>query len=383
MPLPHEELVARARALAPGIAARAQETEQLRRPHDDTIAELVDAELIPILVPRRWGGHELGLDTLREVVETISAACLSTGWVLDFYIGHCVFATRFSERAQQEFFADRPFILAPATTSPTTRAERVTGGWRVTGRIPWASGIMHADWAFCVGFTPDNALLAFAVRASEVEIDDVWHMSGMAGTGSNTIILDNVYVPDHRALPVQSLTSGNTPGTAIHPNPLYRAPLIPFLLAQSAPVFSGALRGATTAFTQIIQSRTTTYELKSLKDDPHTHIKLGEATTNAHIAERLVSDLVAQVTTRIPTDFPLSTRVNLKSQTAYLARHCLNAVSDMSTTAGAAAHSLSSPLQRFHRDLTLLSTHAFWSWQTSTEQSGRHTLSLPPTTPLL
>ncbi len=82
------ELIGRARELAPGIAARAVETEANRSPHDDTIRELVDAELMQTLVPSRWGGHALDLDAHRQIVETVSAACVSTGWILAFYRVH-------------------------------------------------------------------------------------------------------------------------------------------------------------------------------------------------------------------------------------------------------------------------------------------------------
>ncbi|GAB2833013.1 flavin-dependent monooxygenase [Actinocorallia aurea] len=383
MPITHDEAVARARDLAPGIAARARETEELRKPHDASIAELVDAELIPILAPKKWGGHELGLDTHRAVVETISAACMSTGWILDFYIGHCVFATKFSERAQAEFFDGKPYLLAPATTSPTTKAVREEGGWRVTGKIPWGSGIMHADWAFCVGFGDDNGLYAFAVPAAEVKVDDVWHMAGMAGTGSNTVVLEDVFVPDHRTLPQRDLTLGDTPGARIHDNPMYRMPLMPFLFAQAAPVFSGALRGAASAFEDVIRNRVTTYGLKTMKDSTTAHVKLGEAATNAMIAERLVADLIARVQSNIGGKFTLAERVGLKAQTAFIVDHCRRAVNDMSHHAGASNFSLDAPLQRFFRDINTIATHAFWDWEVARELQGRHTLDLKPNNPLV
>ncbi|MFW0784568.1 acyl-CoA dehydrogenase family protein [Gordonia sp. CPCC 206044] len=384
MSLTHDEAVERARALAPNIAARAREAEAMRRPHDDTIAELIDADLMQILTPKRWGGHELSLDTHRAVVEIVSAACMSTGWVFAFYIGHSgVFATRFSEQAQNEFFADRPFVLAPATTSPTTRAERADGGWLVTGKVPWGTGIMHADWVIISGIGSDKQMYSFAMPVADVRVDDVWHMAGMAATGSNDIVLDNVFVPDHRVVSQRDVATGDSEGTRLFDNPIYHAPLLPFLYAQAMPVFSGALRGAANSFEQITHRRVGTHGATVMKDNKYAHIMLGQSKINAHMAERLVVDQIRQTEQLFGERFSVADRARLKGSAAAIVEHCRTSVNEMAHSAGSSSFSHDVPLQRFFRDINMLATHAFWDWEVTREQVGRVALELPPTSPLV
>lgn len=383
MSLTHEEAVARAHSLAPKIAARAQETEQLRRPHDETIKEIIDAELLSILTPKRWGGHELGLDTHRAVVEIISGACMSTGWTVAFYMGHCLFATKYSEKAQAEFFAERPYILAPATIAPTLRVTQVDGGWTVSGRVPWGTGIMHADWIMPTGIDTDGQMQFFAIPIEDAVVNDVWHMAGMAGTGSNDIVFEDVFVPDYRAVAGAQVFAGETEGALLHDNPLYHVPLAPFILCETMPVFSGALRGATDAFEAITRRRVSTYSGAAMKDNRYAHIKLGEAGIDALIAERLVADQIRQTQALIGTTFGIDDRIRLKTQAAGIVEHCRNAINDMAHNGGASSFALDVPLQRFFRDINVLSTHAFWSWEVVRELGGRHALGLEPNTPML
>lgn len=382
MSLTHDQAVERARELAPRIAARAREAEELRRPHDDTIAELIDAELIEILTPKRWGGHELGLDTHRECVEIISAACVSTGWVYAFYTGHSgVFATRFSERAQAEFFADRPFIMAPATTSPTTRALRVDGGWSVSGRVPWGTGVMHGDWAILSGIGTDNEGSAgqymFAMPIEDIKVDDVWQMAGMAATGSNDIVLDDVFVPDYRVIGIREAANAEGEGTRALTDPMYHLPLLPFIYCQAVPVFSGALRGAATSFEDIMHRRG-----RDTEDNRYAHMLLGEARIDAHVAERMVRDLIREVEQH-DGRFTIAERALLKGFNAKIVDHVRTAVNNLHHHAGSAANSLDVPLQRIFRDINVLATHAFWDWEISREQVGRTALGFAPTSPLV
>lgn len=121
MPATPAELLDRARALAPAIRARAAEAAMLRRPHDDSIRELIDAEIIQMLVPRRWGGSEAPLSTMLDVVEVIAAACPSTGWIAAFYIAHNTYILRFPERTQEELLGPRGYVLLPAAQANDRR----------------------------------------------------------------------------------------------------------------------------------------------------------------------------------------------------------------------------------------------------------------------
>src|SRR5882762_8073679 len=128
-----QELIGRARELQPVIAARAAVTEGNRAPLDETIQELCRADLFQILTPKRFGGHELHIDTMVDVVRIIASACPSTGWVTSFYIGHNWLHSVFPERFQEEAFADKCFQLSSGHIAPNAKAIRVAGGHELSG----------------------------------------------------------------------------------------------------------------------------------------------------------------------------------------------------------------------------------------------------------
>jgi len=381
------ELIGRARELAPGIAARALETEANRSPHDDTIRELVDAELMQTLVPRRWGGHALDLDTHRQIVEIVSAACVSTGWITAFYLGHNYLLTKFEEQAQAEVFADRPFGLIPIASAPTTRVVREGEGFRVSGRAPFGSGIMHADWVVVGGAPEGEVPVMLLLPIEDVRADDTWDMVGMAGTGSNDMVIEDAFVPEHRTLSIVGMMTGSTPGTELYDDPFYTLPMLPFLYCEAMPVFSGGLRGAAEAFDGLIKDRVSTYSQAKLAEQQLAHVYLGEAHTDADVAGILVREQIRRTleihASKGAAGFDLDARLLLKGQSGYLVDHCRRATAEMMRHAGARGFRRDEPVQRFARDLSMVASHAFWDWDVAREQIGRNRVGLEPTYPLL
>ena len=379
----HDELVGRARELAPHIAKNAKSIEDNRTPDKEVLQSLIDAELMQTLVPKRWGGHEAGLHTHREIVEAISAACMSTGWITAFYMGHNWMVARMPERLQAEIFAERPFGLIPITNAPTIEAEAVDGGYRLNGKAPWGSGIMDGDWAFVSGRVVGGKPMTFALPVSDVQVDDVWHYAGMAGTGSNTIVIEDAFVPEYRSISAADWATGRL-AEELHDNPFYSTPLMSFILCEVMPVYSGGLRGAANAFEDIAKSRTAAYAKSKMGESVLGHIQLGNALTSAHVAERLVIDLVNQVEKGIADNsIGLSERIALKAQSAFIAEHCRRSINEMSHDAGTSNYHLDSPIQRFFRDINMISTHVFCEWNTSRELLGRNCLGLEPNHPIV
>lgn len=381
----HAELVGRARELAPAIAERAAEAEAMRRPHDKTITELIDAELISMLVPRRWGGLECSLHTHREVVQIISAACMSTGWILAFCSGHNWMVLKFGEEAQSEFFDKKNYALVPVTTAPTISFEVTDGGLIASGRSPWGTGIVHADWVCTGGRASDGQIYFVAMRAEETTLVDTWHMAAMSGTGSNDFEVRDVFMPEHRVLRLRDFVNGDTPGARLHANPMYHLPLMPFIYCEAMPVFSGGLRGAASAFEHIVKNRVRTHSRAVVSEDKLAHARLGEAAAAALVAERLVLDQVSE-TIELASEghrFSLEDRIRFKAQAGFVVNHCRQAVNDIIHNSGTSNFAVGASVQRCFRDINMLATHAFFEWDMSREQMGRSLLGLEPTTPLL
>ena len=377
------ELVARARELAPKIGDRALESEEMRKPHDETIQELIDADLLGVLVPEKWNGHELDLDSATEIVFEISRACMSTGWITAFYIGHNWMVTRFEESVQAEVFDGKNHALIPISSAAEFEATAVDGGWEITGRAPWGSGIMHADWVMITGAV-EGGRRTFILPRSDVEIGDVWHMSGMSGTGSNDVVVKSVFVPEKRTLDQVAFTSGRTLGSLELENPLYRMPLLPFLQCEIAGVYAGGLRGAVDAFDASVKARARNHTGGAVKGEQYSHLQLGDAHIRAEIAEDMMWGHIRRtIQRRDDAAFDMPTRVRSRAQMSYLVDHCRRSVNDVISWSGAASFHKSLPLQRFFRDINMLATHAFFEWDISREQYGRSKLGLEPTHPLL
>lgn len=383
MPATNDQLLNRARALAPTIAARAAEAEELRKPHDATIAALVDAEIIQMLVPAKWGAPESDLPTMFAVVEEISAACVSTGWITSFYINHNVYAAKFSEQLQEEIFATRGFTLMPGANAPTMKATRTEGGWRVSGRASWGSGIMHADWVYVSGLTEEGPR-AFALPFTDVQVEDVWNMTGMAGTGSNDIVIDDAFVPDYRVTIGSEFRAGPTAGSALYANPLYSMPQLPLAYCTVVGVLSGGLSGMMHAYQYVVDKRVRNFSGTVVKDQQQAHVTLGDLHIRTRIAHDLGRGLIDRATAILHNrPFTLDDRLALKAHLAFLSSHVRDTANAIMAAAGASSFHRNEPLQRFWRDLNTVCSHAFWDWDSTRELIGRQQLGLEPNHPLV
>lgn len=248
MPNTDSELIQRAREIAPRIRARAAEAAVRRKPHDDSIQELIETGIVQMFVPKRWGGAEASLSTALEVIEIISEACPSTGWIAAFYIMHNIYVPKFPERAHEELFGKKGYVLLPAASAPNMKARKVDGGWELSGRALWGSGVMHADWVMIGGMAEDGQQRGFLLPVAQVQVEDNWHFAGMSGTGSNDYVATNVFVPDHRSAAMGEFYEGPTAGSRLYDNPLYSIPFFVLVYCTFAPVIVGCLKGALRAY---------------------------------------------------------------------------------------------------------------------------------------
>lgn len=380
MTVTSEELLGRVRELLPSIAARARASELERRLNDDTLNELIAADVFRALVPKRFGGHELAVDTLTSIARAISTVCMSTGWVTAFYIGHNWMLTKFPEQAQREVFAERSFTLSPIQPSPELEVKRVPGGVELNGRSPYSSGVMNADWVILCRAGPGDDALACMVPREEVTVDDNWHMHGMAATGSNVIVADGVFVPEHRTMHGLDLFTGmNT----IHENPMYAIPTLPFIYCEVMGVYVGGLEGATDAYADYLRGKIARLDGQAMAGKQATHIALGEARANAAAAATLLDGLVADIlATGSARAFTTENRLDFKMRAGYLSNLCRQAINDIVVRAGSSNFHVEAPIQRFFRDINMLATHAYIHHEGAYELNGRVSLGLEPNSPL-
>jgi indole-3-acetate monooxygenase len=202
-------LLADIQELQPTIACRAAEMEACRQIPPDLVEALKSIGVFRMFVPRSHGGLELDLPAALEIIRTLGRIEGSVGWVVGIASGCDAFASLLSRKAYDEVYKNGPDVIIAGSVQPMGRAEAVNGGWRVSGRWPFASGCQHADWIWgaCI-MTKDGKPLSqasgkdgaplikgFMLPAREWEIEDTWHVAGLKGTGSHHVRLKDTVVP--------------------------------------------------------------------------------------------------------------------------------------------------------------------------------------------
>ena len=199
-------LLERAAAIRPILERNAEQTDTLRRLPDENVRLLTEGGLCRLMVPQRFGGYQTSIRTYIEVMAELGRGCGSTAWVASL-VNVCAWLTGlFPERAQQDVWGPDRDAWVAGSLAPNGTATPVDGGWRVTGRWPWASGCLHAQWVACgIHMTNEQGEMTnlglSLMPVGEVAIEDTWFMAGMKGTGSNTIVAKVVFVPELRFLP--------------------------------------------------------------------------------------------------------------------------------------------------------------------------------------
>ena len=239
--LPEEEraVLDRARALIPRIAERAPAAAAARQLSAHTIAEYRDAGILRVLQPKRFGGQQGRFSLFSRIVEELTYGCASSGWVYAVLAEHQWIIAQYPEQAQVDVWGDDPEAVASSSLAPRAAAKRVQGGWRLSGRFPFSSGCDYAQWAIIGAFLGEagdpRSIAYLLVRLAEVEIVDDWQTLGLLGTGSKSLVLHDVFVPEHRSVMVSDLFAGTPPGALVHPDyPILRAPR-GFLVSYSLP----------------------------------------------------------------------------------------------------------------------------------------------------
>lgn len=251
------------------------------------------------------------------------------------------------------------------------------GGYLVSGRWDFSSGCDAAGWALVIGNGPDGPLMLMLPRC-DYQIEDVWFVSGLRGSGSKDITIENAFVPDHRSVSMENLREAQSPGRVVHNIPNYRIPLRSILsFTLSAPIL-GMAQGAVEAFEARMREGVSAREGKKLAEAPGIQLRLGEAAAEVWAARLIMRQDCREIFTRAQRNeaLTLDDRARYRRDPAYMAKLCVQAVNRLFEASGGHALFDSSPLQRFHRDIHAASHHFSLSWDTVAEQYGRVRLGL-------
>lgn len=243
-----ETVLERVRGLLPAIRERAADAEKERTIPKESAQEFIDAGLPRILAPKRYGGAELGLRAWIDVVLEISAADAAHGWCASLLIHHPHYLGQFPEPAQAAVWANGPDVPIAGTFTPGSEITPVANGYRISGKIGYLSGVNHCTWIFVGGMLPgpdgNPSWTLFPVPPGQYEVLDTWHTIGMRGTGSNTVVYKDVFVPADQTVSVDEMRSGVAPGCKINDAPFFHAPWSTYAPFTFLAPMLGAARGA-------------------------------------------------------------------------------------------------------------------------------------------
>jgi 3-hydroxy-9,10-secoandrosta-1,3,5(10)-triene-9,17-dione monooxygenase len=369
-------------------AERAQAIEQHRRLPDDLMQALIDSGLLRVMQPAHWGGYEMDLGTFVRVATEIATGDTSTGWVFcilgihNFWIGYV------EPQLQQEIWGKDANVLMADSFAPMGRAQPVSGGYRFSGRWSFLSGLWCSDWVAVgarvapePGGKPEWAM--FFVPKTDYRVEDEWRVVGMQGTDSNTIVVEDAFVPHHRVFWLErSERTGEAPGHKLNPGPLYRLPFVPTLGLSLVPAAVGSARAAITHFQQWIQTRVPIYTTSGTPQQEMTSAQmvLAEASTTLDAVEGLMLRCAEEIMALCGPERRVLTeqeRARYYAWRSYMVRQATRVVDRLFELSGGHALYLRHPLQRIWRDVHAVSQHLGLHFEFAMEAYGRTLVGLP------
>ncbi len=379
--------VARARALQSLAREAADEAERERRLPERVATAMAKEGLYRVATPRSFGGSEQPPETQIRVIEAIAEGDGSAGWNLMIGIEtFSLLSVAFAHRA--ELFAD-PNLIACSATSATGRAERVDGGVRVFGQWPFVSGCHNSRFfaglvALHEGDTPVDGQppLWVLVPREDFEILDTWNVSGLRGSGSHDVRLDDVFVRDEN-LGYGLWRAADDPARGPAP-PILRIPLGTRLAYNKTGVGFGIARAAIDAFVDLARGKTPFMSSTSLRERPFAQRAVARAEARLRGSRALVLERAEALWDAVTAERKLTIeeRALFQIACADAAQACAEAVDGVVEAAGTTANTVGSPLERCARDSRVIRQHVTVAPQTL-EDGGRVLLGLEPDSVML
>ena len=368
-----QDILRAAQDLVPLLRERAVAADAGRRIEPDTYRRLEDAGLFHILKPRKYGGLELSEHEHAKVAMTLARGCASTAWVFSILSSDNMAILAYPEQTQEEIWGQNPYATMAGNTNlnPQAKAERVPGGYRLTGQWGFCSGSDFSQWLiFNAPAGPDGTGHMFVVPREDATVIDDWFPTGMRATGSRSMAVDDVFVPDHRVQATSDTVRKLQERRSLHPTfdtmyahwPSYGR----FTFASTAV---GAAWGAAEHFAATVGSATRVAhalgDAVRLADQDYVATEFAEAAGEIQLAMTLVERRSFEASERarqrqVPSEADLA-RENRDN--ALVTRVALRAVQRIYALVGAKAGNPAHPVSLAKRDIEVVSQHVTLNWR--------------------
>ncbi len=343
-----------------------------------------------ITQPKAWGGFGGSLRDIVEALDAIGGACGSSGWVVGQFLMHNYMLAQFSPAGQEAVWGDDPDALLSGILIPTVgRYEASDGGYRLTGRWPWVTGVDSCDWCIFAAYEADKPGPAtfrhFVLPRAELTVIDVWHAMGLKGSGTNDVVLEDHFVPEHLTLPLVDMKGGESAGGHWRDEPTYVLPgYALFGLGIASPTI-GIAREIVNHYNAVVKKKTSVMSGQNIADFSSQHTHFAEAKCAADGAFDLLCltaerfQAIACDERRAPTP---EERARCRGTATYAAQTAVAAAQTVWTLAGASSVLDTNPLSGVYADLMVACQHYTINKDVNFKTYGRALFGLEIDNPL-
>ena len=378
----YDEAMRRAREIVPTLRERAQRTEDARVLIRENEQLLHEAGLFRFHQPKIFGGMELEFVAIFDIPAEIARGCPSTAWNVGNLATHHWMLGYYPPETQHEIWDANPdTLIASSIALAAGRGRKVDGGFEVTGRWPFSSGVDNSDWNMLAVtvYDGDKAVdwRLCLVPKTDYEIIDTWYAMGMSGTGSKDIAVKALFVPERRTLSLPLTRGGyQHPGGALNRGALFGIPIIGAAGIPLSPASIGAAEGAYEHFVETMRKRSGTYTGAKVADFQAVQIKLARARVlidSARATSRNASIALQEMSARgeIPD---LATKLRWRAQSAFAVNQAREAVETLWSCYGAQGLYTRDPIQRHLRDVIAMGQHFSFNFDIAGAAFGLHAL---------
>ena len=368
------EVVARVTALVPLIREHAEKSSQERRVVPEVMEALEDAGLFKLLVPRRLGGLETNLRTMMECVAEVGRGDGSTAWTVALLNVCTWFSTTFSDEAQEEMFST-PQAKACGIFSPPLKSEKVDGGYLVSGRWAYSSGSFAATWATLgIGVEGDDPRALALIPSSAWKIEPTWFVAGMKGSGSDTIVVEDHFVPEHRIQRFPDMVEGDFRTSHKGDEQNANMAFIPVAALILVGAQIGLARHALERTLANLPKKNVAYTCyTNARNSPTHQLGVAEAATRFDQAEMLMQRACADVDEAAARGVQLDklTRARVRMDTGIIGELVKEGIDKLMTANGASSFADGNVLSMIWRDSEIAGRHALVMPELGKEAYGR------------
>ncbi|MFJ2690173.1 acyl-CoA dehydrogenase family protein [Pseudomonas sp. NPDC087336] len=371
-----------ARSLVPALKARSEETARLGRLPDATVADLDAGGLFGMTTPRRYGGGQVSVRTFLDVVTELGRGDASVAWVtaLTNVTNWCA-ASFFGEEAAKEVFcADKPARVVGVLSPRKAVVKKVEGGYLIEeGMWGFNSGVYHATWDMLgIPLVDEHGKVldqgAALIPIEQVQILNDWNVIGISGSGSSSVSVTNVFVPESRIASVSQAIEGNYASTHLDGESLYRVACMPMLAIILAFPALGLGVAALETFLETLPRRGIQYSWYSKQADaPVTHLVVGQTSAKIDAArailERHAEAIDASAASGVYMDY--LERAKVRRDVGYAETLIWEAVDMLASASGGSLASATNPMTKIWQDARVASLHGIVNPSLNFETYGR------------